>query len=409
MLDRHRRVFGSAAPLFYDEPVELVRGEGVWLTDKNGVRYLDAYNNVPCVGHAHPRVVAAVKQQMETLQVHSRYVHPLVVDYAERLAGLHAESMSSLVFACSGTEANEVAMTMARLASGNRGFITTDAAYHGNNTEVGRLNSIGARIESGQPVDAEVRGVALPDGSGRFVTGVAEAIRSLEEAGHGVAGVLMCSILANEGLPPLAAGEMAEVADLVRGAGGLMIGDEVQAGFARTGRWWGYEYSGFTPDIATMGKPMGAGIPFSGVIAAPEMVDRFRSSTRYFNTFAATPVQAAAGMAVIDVIEDDGLLKQVAAVGDHLAAGLRSHDGAGRLGEIRHAGLFVAADWLGGDGGSDGAGCAAVVNAARRAGLLIGREGPLGSTLKFRPPLVFSVADADHLLEILAPILAAAD
>jgi 4-aminobutyrate aminotransferase-like enzyme len=407
-LDRHRRVFGDGAPLFYDEPVEVVRGEGVWLFDSDGRRYLDAYNNVPCVGHANPRVVAAVSQQMATLQVHSRYVHGVVVGYAERLAALHANPLSSLVFACSGTEADEVAMSMARLTTGNRGFITTEAAYHGNNSDVGRLNDIAGRAAAGKAVDSEVRGVALPDGSRRFVQGVAAAIRSLDEAGIGVAAVLMCSILANEGLPPLAEGEMAEVADLVRGAGGLMIADEVQAGFARSGRWWGYEFSGFQPDIAVMGKPMGAGIPFSGVVAAPEVVDRFRSSTRYFNTFAATPVQAAAGMAVIDVIEDEGLLAQTTQVGRHLADGLRSIGSTDRLGEVRNAGLFVGADWLDADGAPDGQGARAIVNAARQAGALIGRDGPHGHVLKLRPPLVFSAADADRLLEIMASVLATA-
>ena len=407
-LARHKQVFGHGAPLFYDEPIELVGGEGVWLFDSDGRRYLDAYNNVPCVGHANPRVVAAVSAQMATLQVHGRYVHGLVVDYAERLAALHAEPLSALVFACSGTEADEVAMTMARLATGNRGFITSEAAYHGNNTDVGRLNDIGGRIGAGKPVDPEVRGVPLPDGSRRFVDGVADAIRSLDEAGIGVAAVLMCSILANEGLPPLTAGEMAEVVELVHAAGGLMIADEVQAGFARSGCWWGYEYSGFEPNIAVMGKPMGAGIPFSGVVAAAELVDRFRSSTRYFNTFAATPVQAAAGMAVIDVIEDEGLLDQIPRVGDHLAASLREMGVTDRLGEVRNVGLFVGADWLDHDGGPDGEGARAIVNAARQAGVLIGLDGPHGHVLKLRPPLVFSMADADHLLDVMSLVLAAA-
>ncbi len=408
ILNRHRRVFGHRAPLFYDDPVEVVRGEGVWLFDANGGRYLDAYNNVPCVGHAHPRLVDAVAAQMGTLQVHSRYVHGVVVEYAERLAALHANPLTSLVFACSGTEADEVAMTMARLSTGNRGFITSDAAYHGNNSDVGRLNGIGGRLAAGKPVDPEVRGVALPDGSGRFVDGVTEAIRSLEDQGTGVAAVLMCSILANEGLPPLAEGEMAEVATLVRAAGGLMIADEVQAGFARTGCWWGYQHSGFEPDIAVMGKPMGAGIPFSGVIASPAVVDRFRSATRYFNTFAATPVQAAAGTAVIDVIEDEQLLERTADVGAYLAAGLRSLDVTDRLGDVRNAGLFVGADWLDEGGNPDGAGARGIVNAARRGGLLIGLDGPHDNVLKMRPPLVFTRSNAAHLLEILGPVLQAA-
>jgi len=407
-LQRHQRVFGERAPLFYNDPVEVVRGEGVWLFDAGGRRYLDAYNNVPCVGHAHPRVVDAVSTQMGTLQVHSRYVHGVVVEYAERLAALHADRLDSLVFACSGTEADEIAMTMARLSTGKRGFITSDAAYHGNNSDVGRLNSIGGRWEAGKPIDPEVRGVPLPDGSRRFVDGVAEAIRSLDEAGIGVAAVLMCSILANEGLPPLDDGEMAEVAALVRAAGGVMIADEVQAGFARTGRWWGYEHSSFEPDIAVMGKPMGAGIPFSGVIAGADFIDRFRASTRYFNTFAATPVQAAAGMAVISVIEDEGLLAQTDRVGAHLASGLRGLDVTDRLGEVRNAGLFVGADWLDADGRPDGVGARGIVNAARDAGLLIGIDGPRDNVLKLRPPLVFSESDADHLLEVLEPVLQAA-
>ena len=331
LLARRERLLGVGMATFYEDPVHIVRGEGVWLYDADGRRYLDLYNNVPCVGHGHPHVVEAMQRQTETLNVHSRYLHEGILDYAERLTELHAEPISTAVFTCSGTEANEVAVMMARAATGGRGLICTTGAYHGNSTEVRKLSRLrgdGDREFRSIPVPQRYRPIedglddeALADA---YLNALQGEIDGFAADGVPFAGVMFCPILANEGLPEIPPGFMARAAELVHEAGGLFICDEVQAGFARTGRWWGYETSGFVPDIVSMGKPMGNGLPLAGVVAPAELVNAFRNKTRYFNTFASSPLQAAVGQAVIDVIEQEGLLSSVAAVGSHLRENLRA-------------------------------------------------------------------------------------
>ena len=412
---RHMRLLGAGTPLFYGDPVHIVRGDGVWLFDHGGRRYLDAYNNVPCVGHANARVAEAMAKQARTLNVHSRYLHEGVLDYAERLTHLHAEPLSTVVFACTGTEANEIAMMMVRAASGGQGIITTDAAYHGNSTEVRKLSGIGAGAR-GFP---DVRAVPVPDADPLLRAGMSNAeacdhhldllreqIEGFVADGVGFSGVMMCSILANEGLPTIPDGYMSGAAALVRDAGGFFIADEVQAGFARSGRWWGYETSSFVPDIATMGKPMGAGLPLAAVVAGNELVTTFRKQTRYFNTFAASPLQAAVGMAVIDEIEDRGLVESARDVGMYLLDGVGSEAADHpRVGSVRGCGLFIAVDWVDADGRPDVAGAQGVVDAMKGNGILMGKSGAHGNVLKLRPPLVFEREHADTVIAALGEVI----
>ena len=419
--NRHMRLLGAGTPLFYGEPVHIVRGDGVWLFDDAGRRYLDAYNNVPCVGHANGRVANAMANQAATLNVHSRYLHEGVLDYAERLTRLHAEPLSTVVFACTGTEANEVAIMMARAASGGEGIITTDAAYHGNSTEIRKPSGIGARKSAGagRSRSAGVRAVPVPDaapllGAGMSSSGardhhldlLREQIDGFVKDGVGFAGVMMCSILANEGLPTIPDGYMSGAAALVRDAGGFFIADEVQAGFARSGRWWGYETSSFVPDITTMGKPMGAGLPIAAVVANNELVTTFRKQTRYFNTFAASPLQAAVGMAVIDEIEDRGLVENARDVGAYLLDGVCSiaADHAA-VASIRGRGLFIAIDWVDVEGRPDVAGAQGVVDAMKDSGILMGKSGAYHNVLKLRPPLVFEQEHADIVIAALGEVI----
>ncbi|MEE9253530.1 MAG: aminotransferase class III-fold pyridoxal phosphate-dependent enzyme, partial [Pseudomonadales bacterium] len=331
LLARRERLLGAGAPLFYTEPVNIVRGEGVWLFDPDGRRYLDLYNNVPCVGHAHPHVVAAMHRQAATLNVHSRYLHAGILDYAERLMDLHANPLTSVVFTCTGTEANEVAMRMARTVTRARGIICTNAGYHGNSAEVGKLT----HAQPGQ--SAEIRSIPYPQRyrplrddvpeaelTELYLAEVRSAIDDFATNDIAFAGMLVCPILANEGLPDIPRGFMPRAAEIVREAGGLFIADEVQAGFCRTGQWWGYEVTDFVPDIVTMGKPMGNGLPLAACAATLELVDVFRKQTRYFNTFASSPLQAAVGMAVLDVIETEELRQNAAQVGAYLRSELEA-------------------------------------------------------------------------------------
>ena len=412
LLDRRNRLLGNGAPIFYERPLNIVSGKGVWLYDDEGRRYLDMYNNVPCVGHCHPHVVEAMHSQAQTLNVHSRYLNERVLDYAERLANLHADPLTSVVFTCTGTEANEVALGIARAATGGRGFICSDAAYHGNSAEVGKFTRVGQQAE--EELAEEIRAFPFPqryrplrdgvsDGelTKLYLSEVESAIDSLRANGIPLAGMLVCSIFANEGLPTIPDGFMPRAAALVREAGGLVIADEVQAGFCRTGRWWGYEATEFVPDIVTMGKPMGNGLPVAGAAASSELVDNFRRHKRYFNTFAASPLQAAAGMAVIDVIEEEGLAGNVDQVGAYLRSELlKFQDSCEQLAEVRGHGLFIGMEWVPGPTSRtpDSDGATAVVNSLRDRGILIGSAGYMGNILKIRPPLVFQREHADLFL-----------
>ena len=412
LMDRRDHLLGVGAPIFYEKPVNIVRGEGVWLYDDTGRRYLDMYNNVPCVGHCHPHVVEGMHRQSQTLNVHSRYLNEDVLDYAERLSNLHADPLTSVVFTCTGTEANEVGLAIARAATGGHGFICSDAAYHGNSAEVSKYTRVSQQAEDEKA--SEVRAFPFPqrfrslqDGASDeelaelYLAEVEGAIDGLRADGIPLAGMLVCSIFANEGLPSIPGEFMSRAAEIVRDAGGLVIADEVQAGFCRTGDWWGYETTGFVPDIVTMGKPMGNGMPVAGAAASSKMVDEFRRKKRYFNTFAASPLQAAAGMAVIDVIEDEGLASNVDQVGNYLRGELRKFQaGCDQLADVRGHGLFIGMEWvqdpLSKRPDADGAG--AVVNRLREKGFLIGSAGPLGNILKIRPPLVFGQEHADLFL-----------
>ena len=416
LLARRDRLLGAGTPLFYQEPLNIVRGEGVCLFDDGGRSYLDMYNNVPCVGHCHPRVVQAMHRQAQTLNVHSRYLHEGVLDYAERLANLHADPMTSVVFTCTGTEANEVALGIARAATGGRAIICTDAAYHGNSAEVGKFTRVGQ--QSAQERYDEIRAFPFPQRFRPLAEGVSEkeledyyltevqnAIDSLCAEGIPLAGMLICSIFANEGLPTIPRGFMSRAAELIRAAGGLVIADEVQAGFCRTGRWWGYEATGFVPDIVTMGKPMGNGLPVAAVAASRELVDTYRRQKRYFNTFAASPLQAAVGMAVIDVIEDEELAHQVDRVGAYLRSELRIlQETCEPLADVRGHGLFIGMEWVRDreSKAADPEGAAAIVNSLKDKGFLIGSAGALGNVLKIRPPLVFQKEHADLFLTAFA-------
>jgi len=315
-----------------------------------------------------------------------------------------------VVFTCSGTEAVEVALRMARFATGKRGVIATNATYHGSNELVGGLTRTG----DGQPANPDLRTIPFPETyrplaagaseaelADAHLTRLAEAIASLEACGAGLAALIICPIFANEGLPNVPAGFMALAAKAVREAGGLVIADEVQAGYGRTGRWWGYDLGGFTPDIVVTGKPMGAGLPLAAATASRAVVEGFRAQTRYFNTFASSPLQAAVGMAVLDVIEEEGLVENANAVGTGLKAALAARaDAAPFIGEVRGAGLFIGIEMVVDRASKtpDRARAVAVVNRLKDKCFLTSNAGLHGNVVKIRPPLVFSQANAEAFL-----------
>lgn len=420
LLERRRRVLGQHAPLFYDRPVHLVRGEGVWVEDADGRRYLDVYNNVPCVGHCNPHVVDAIARQAATLNLHTRYLHEGVVAYAERLTGTFDASLDAATFTCSGTEANELALRIARHASGGRGVIVSDFSYHGNSETLSALTSC---FPTPEPFPRFGRAVPVPDPArdrqGRsdveladaFADHVREAVRSLEADGIRVAALLMDSFFANEGLPEPVPGYVEQAVAIVRAAGGLFICDEVQAGFARTGSaMWGHQAKAVVPDIVTLGKPMGNGHPLAGVVTRRELLDSFGGVSNYFNTFGGNPVSAAAGMAVLEVIERDQLLENSRRVGAYVRAGLeRLRARHGIIGNVRGSGLYFGIELVHGDAGATPATAETkrLVNAMRERGILLSRTGRHDNVLKMRPPLVFATGHADLLLDTLDDALSA--
>jgi 4-aminobutyrate aminotransferase-like enzyme len=419
LLERRYRVMGRNSPLFYDKPLHLVRGDGVWLYDAEGKRYLDAYNNVPHVGHCHPRVVAALCRQAAALNIHTRYLDETVVAYAERLTSLFDRELSMAMFCCTGSEANELALRIARDCSGGLGVISTAWAYHGNTAAVIQVSSLFTPEEKRGPY---VRTVPVMDpyrdragrGDAELATAYADevkrAIDSFTAAGIGFAGLLYCTAFSSEGLPTVPAGFMAKALAHVHAAGGFFIADEVQAGFGRLGsHMWGHQRLGVTPDIVTLGKPMGNGHPLAAVIARRDLVDAFTGRNMYFNTFGGNPVSAAVGTAVLDVIKDERLLDNAATVGDYTIAKLKKlAERHSLIGDVRGAGLFFAVELV-----SDRiaktpapAQTRRLVNLMRERGVLISRIGTQDNILKIRPSMQFSKENADLLVDTLDQVMA---
>jgi len=417
LLERRNRIMGPKAPLFYDEPVHIVRGEGVWLYDADGNRYLDCYNNVPCVGHCHPKVVEALTAQASTLNVHTRYLHETVLEYGERLTATFDDSLSMVFMTCTGSEANDLALRMARRFTGGEGILCTNATYHGNTAAV---DALATGFNRGQPNGPGVRAINVPDTyrpmnrlSGDALTDalidqISEAIASLEKSGEGFAGMLVCPIYANEGLPDLPPRYLERAAETVRVAGGLVIFDEVQAGFGRSGKMWGHEWGGVVPDICSLGKPMGNGHPVAGVVCRDDIGNHFRDGIMYFNTFGGNPVSSAVALAVLDVIQEEGLVENALETGRYVRQGLEEL--ASRypvMDDVRGSGLFFGVEMISDASEKTPATAEAgrLANLMKLNGVLMSKIGIYDNVLKMRPPLCFDRDHADLLLETLSRCL----
>ncbi len=418
MLQRRTRFLGPNISTFYDEPVHLVKGDGVWVWDAEGKRYLDCYNNVPHVGHCHPRVVDAICKQAAMLNTHTRYLHEGILDYVERLTSTFADPLSTAIMACTGSEANDIALRMAEAVTGKRGVIATDHTYHGNTTVVAQLSRTNI---PGTGDGTHVRHVPAPDSyrplggnagiphSQAFAAKVEEAINDLEASGVGFSAIIVCPAFLNEGFPVLEHGWLDPTMEAVRNAGGIFIADEVQPGFGRNGyRFWGHQRIGLAPDIVTLGKPMGNGHPVAGVVTSADIMATFRKSFRYFNTFGGNPVSCAAAMAVLDVMEDENLQENARIVGEYARIGLsKLAEKHQCIGDVRGYGLFFGAELVTDRNGKTPAtGYATkVANEMRRRGVLMNKLGIHYNTLKIRPPMPFSTENADQMLETLDGVL----
>jgi 4-aminobutyrate aminotransferase-like enzyme len=412
--DRRRRLLGPTYSLFYDEPVHPVRGEGVWLHAADGTRYLDCYNNVVSVGHCHPHVVAALSRQAARLNTHTRYLDDTVLDLAERLIATAPSHLGHALFTCTGSEANDLALRIAEHATGGSGAIVTAFAYHGNTRATAALSpAAGGLAALGESNVAIPAPDTFRDGGAaavRFLDNLETAIERLRERGRRPAALILDASFSSDGIFVPAPELLSEAAAIIRSAGGLMIADEVQAGFGRLGRsMWGFEHYGYAPDIVTMGKPMGDGHPVAGLMVRPDLVKGFGAKEGYFNTFGGNPVTAAVGLAVLEVIDGEGLIANAGQVGAYLRQrldGLRGRHAA--IADVRGMGLYCGVE-IAGTADEARRRAAAIVNGLRRRRVLIGACGPDGNVLKIRPPLPFAAEHADRLVEALDAVLSQPD
>lgn len=408
-LVERRKVLGPCYHLFYQVPLHLVRGKGTRLFDADGVEYLDMDNNIPSIGHSNPVVTEAVTKQLELINTHTRYVHENILDCAEELLATMPDEIQNIMFMCSGSEANDLAVRCAKFYSGGEGIIVTAEAYHGNTDLVTGLSpSIGEDV----PMSPTMRMIPSPD-TYRLGTDdigmwmcdeIIKAIANMKRHGIKFAGVLFDGIFSSDGVIPGKAGFLKPVVDLVHEEGGVYIADEVQAGFCRTGEsFWGFGRHGIVPDIVTMGKPMANGIACSGVAIKPEVLASFSRINPYFNTFAGNPVAMAAASAVLHFLKDNNMLAHVDEMGKKLQAALRDiAKDYPLLDGVRGAGLFVGVEVVvPHTKDPDRATAVKLIEILREHRVLVSLTGPKGNVLKIRPPLVFDDKDLDFFVDAL--------
>ena len=401
----------------YDRPIKFVRGDGVWLIDDRGRAYLDCFNNVCHLGHAHPRVVEALSRQAALLNTNTRYLHDAIVSYAERLTATLPNELTVCGFVNSGSEANTLAIRMMRAKTGSEQAVVLDWAYHGTTQELIDISAYKFRRKGGMGRKPHVHVAAVPDSfrapedwpseehGRRYAQGVAELLDAMRKRGEKPGYFIAESIPSVAGQVFLPDGYLKEVYSMIRAAGGVCIADEVQVGFGRVGsHWWAFETQGVVPDIVTMGKPIGNGHPMAAVVATREVADAFHNGMEYFNTFGGNPVSAAVGLAVLEVIEGENLRANAQAMGAYLMAAFRDMQQRHEvIGDVRGLGLFLGIELV-----TDRRSKApateiarAIANGARERGVLMGTEGPHDNVLKMRPPMIFSKAHADLLVSVL--------
>ena len=414
LIARRERLLGPAYRLFYEEPVHLVRGEGVWLYDPEGNAYLDVYNNVASLGHCQPDVVEAVSRQWAMLNTHTRYLHETILNYSERLLATFPDHLGHVMYTCTGSEANDLAYRIAKSFTGGTGVIVTDLAYHGITDAVSQFSpSLGAHV----PIGPHVCTIRAPDAYRRseadlgaaIAADVRSALADLKANGIKPAMMICDTIFSSDGVFSDPPGFLAQAADVIREAGALFVADEVQPGFGRTGdAMWGFMRHGLAPDMVTLGKPMGNGQPIAGVVMRPEVVEEFGRKARYFNTFGGNAVSCAAANAVLNVIARDRLVSNAREVGAYLKAELqRLAERHEAIGSVRGAGLFVGVEIVSDRAKqtSDAATTTKLVNSLRRKRVLISAAGPNANVLKVRPPVVFSKSNVDQFIGALDEVL----
>ena len=415
LLERRHASLSPGLRLSYERPVHVVRGEGVWLYGPNGETWLDAYNNVPQVGHCHPRVVEAIARQVSALNTNTRYLYEALVEYAERLTATMPAELDTCFMVSSGSEANDLAWRIAKACTGHGGALVMERAYHGFTDALVPLSpedddgpaQLADHVATLPPPD-EYRGPwdrSVADRGERYAAHADQALERLAAHGHAPAALFVDTVFASNGIIDPAPGYLAGLRARVHAAGGLFVADEVQAGFGRSGsHMWGFARGGAIPDMVTLGKPIGNGHPIGAVVVRRELAERFAAHTHFFSTTGGNPVSCAAGLAVLEVIEREALCENAGRAGAELEAGLEAlAQRHALIGDVRGAGLFLGVELVRNRGTQEPAEpeTRAVLNKLRRIGVLVGREGRYGNVLKIRPPIVFQSSHVDRLLAAL--------
>jgi len=402
LVERRQRLLGRNLSIAYQKPLSIVRGSMQYLYDDEGRRYLDAYNNVAHVGHCHPQVVAAGQRQMALLNTNTRYLSELILQYAEKLTATLPEPLSVCYFVNSGSEANELALRLARAHTNARDLIVLDHAYHGNTTTLIDISPYKHDGPGGKGPPAWVHKAPLPT-SAESAQHVIDIIASLTAPLCGFIAESMPSVAGQIVLPD---GYLHKVYEAVRAAAGVCIADEVQTGYGRIGtHFWAFEKYGVVPDIVVLGKPIGNGHPIGAVITTRAIAESFANGMEFFSTFGGNNVSCAIGLKVLEVVEEENLQSHALQVGERLLEGLRDlqqrHD---IIREVRGSGLFLGVELIH-DAMPATAEANRIANRMREHAVLLGTDGPFHNVLKIRPPMPFSEADADLLVSTLSDVL----
>ena len=420
---RRERHLSPSLSLSYREPLEIVRGSGPYLFDRDGRAHLDCVNNVCHVGHAHPAVVEALNAQAARLNTNTRYLYGALSDYAERLVATLPDPLSVCFFACSGSEANELALRLARTHTGREDVVVLDGAYHGNTASMVAMSPYKYEGPGGAGRVPWVHAVAMPDpyrgphgsddpkAGSRYADSVADAVEKASRAGRPPAAFFAESMLGCGGQIVLPPGYLHHAFAHVRAAGGVCVADEVQVGFGRAGsHFWAFETQDVVPDIVTLGKPIGNGHPMAAVVTTPEIAKSFANGMEYFNTFGGNPVSCSVGLAVLDVIEREGLQANALETGRHLLDGLQGLASRHALiGDVRGHGLFIGVELVRSRETLEPAAAeanAVVEHAKARHQVLLSTDGPLHNVLKIKPPIVLGRHHADRVIEAIDAALA---
>ncbi len=419
IVELRRRHVGRNLSVAYSEPLKIVRGEGQYLYDEHGRRYLDLVNNVCHVGHCQPQVVAAAQRQMAELNTNTRYLHDNLAEYALRLTATFPEPLSVCFFVCTGTEANDLALRLARAHTGSKEILVLDHAYHGHSPSLVEISPYKCEGPGGEGLADHAHKLAMPDpyrgphrgpDAGALYAGdVRKTIERFTTSGRAPASLLAESLIGCGGQVIPAKGFLSGASEAVRAAGGMYIADEVQVGFGRVGtHFWAFESQGVVPDIVTLGKPIGNGHPMAAVITTPDIADSFATGMEYFNTFGGNPVSCAVGLAVLDVIEAEGLQDHALEAGTGLLEGARELQTRHRLiGDVRGLGLFSGIELVRDHETLEAAASEAsqVIDEMKARGFLLSTDGPLHNVLKIKPPMVITKQDVDETLEALDEVL----